>query len=361
MEQNKFGFQPNIASMEDYLKDNKPSDGQEGPNWWSIPSGMSSVRLLPPWDQTGRVALAVYSHPIEFQGKGMKYKKWSWTCVNRTFGKPCNICQGLESIKQNGVDISNYEANRRTFYFNAIVIHDAGNNVQPGTHVLMKAPKTVYDWVVSSITNPMIGDITSITNGIDIIINKEGSGLGTTYTTTLSPNGRTAVPQEYLDKIDQLYNMDEIFSYGFEQDQVNELVASLNRSSNAMSGGIVANASTQMSGINPTPNYNYNTNGGYVPSNHSQTPTNNYAGQTQTEQAPPWNQSSVMPTSSPNPFANTAPTQSVPQPSIPQQTSQPNPQGGSGKPDCFGVSYSGSSVQCITCPHEIVCQQQCNK
>lgn len=375
MDANKFGYQPNISNMETYLKENN-NEQYDGPNWWSIPSGMSSVRILPPWDSTGRVALAVYSHPIEFQGKGMKYKKYSWTCVNKTFGKPCNICQGLESIKESGVDVSAYEPNRRTFYLNALVMYDpvydrdlkSGKKPEncsgtaPGTHVLMKAPKTVYDWIVASITNPIIGDITSISNGIDIIITKEGSGLGTTYTTTLSPNGRTAVPQEYLDKIDALYNLDEIFAVGFEQDQVNELVETLRKSSNAMANGI-PNMASQMSG-----------------QGYQQLPVQQYQNPQQTQysnptmpgmSAPPFNSmpNNFAPPVPPmnNPGISSSPIPNVPvstggtppwvtQNTAPQTTA---PAQKSDVPECFGKNYNASDVRCVTCSHEIPCSQSC--
>lgn len=373
--QNKFGFQPDISKLDTYLKENEQNaTAGTGPTWWSIPSGMSSVRILPPWDATGRVALTVYSHPIEFQGKGMKYKKYSWTCVNRTFGKPCNICQGLESIKELGVDVSNYEATRRTFYFNAIVMYDPDFDkdfklgkkpencagVAPGTHVLMRAPKTVYDWVVANITNPMVGDITSITNGIDILITKEGSGLGTTYTTTLSPNGRQPVPQEYLDKIENLYNLDEIFSTGFEQEQIDELVTSLRTSSSAMNAGI-PNMSQQMSGYPQSQmrQPNYSAPNQFTP--YQQSFPNNSVPNIGVPQASPYN---PMTTGSPTPVQTPSITGN---PSVPPfdvnstqiSSMQGNEQIKSDTPDCFGKGYNASDVRCVTCAHEIPCSQKC--
>lgn len=383
MDTSKFGFQPNIESMESYLKNDSQNQGDyDGPTWWSIPHGMSSVRILPPWDPTGRVALPVYMHPIEFQGKGMKYKKYNWTCVNKTCGKPCNICEGLASIAAAGVDISKYEANRRQFYFNAIVMYDpefdkgikAGkkpedcDGVAPGTHVLMKSPKMVYDWVVSQITNPMVGDITSITNGIDIFITKEGSGLNTNYTATLSPDGRKPIPQEYLDKIESLYNPDEIFGTGFEADQINELVESLQRSSNVLNSGAVANVQNQMSGYQ---NSTYQQFGapGTVPHNTGYPPMNNSV------PAPPqFGGAPGFPT--PNiPAAPSAPQFGQGIPSVPVNNNSPLPwndsvpqapvqqpqnQNVGGRPQCYG-QYNPGSVQCVTCPQELGCQRDSRK
>lgn len=378
MDASKFGFQPNLQSMESYLKDNEKSDG-DGLNitWWSIPQGMSSIRILPPWDPTGRVALPVYSHPIEYQGKGMKYKKYSWTCVNRTFGKPCNICEGLAKIAASGVNVEEYEPSRRTFYLNAIVMFDpvydrdikSGkapdkcDGVAPGTHVLMRAPKTLYDWLVTSITNPMIGDITSITNGIDVFITKEGSGLGTTYTPTLSPNGRTPIPQEYLDKIESLYNLDEVFSTGFDDEQINDLVASLNRSSGAFQAGI-PNVANQMAGYQNPPYQQFGAAG------TSGAPMPNMG---QTVSAPPQfggmpgfpapNAPSVAPQFgqgiSSTPMTPPAGVGDTPPWVSPVTAVAPSAPTGD-QPECYG-RYNSGDVKCVTCAHELACQKSSGK
>ena len=85
-------YQPNLENMQQYLSNENNKSSGDGPNWWSIPAGMSIVRILPPWDPTGRVALPVFMHPIEFKGADMAFTKYNWTCVNKTFNKPCAIC-----------------------------------------------------------------------------------------------------------------------------------------------------------------------------------------------------------------------------------------------------------------------------
>lgn len=376
-------YQPNLDNMNQYLAQEKEKGG-DGPNWWSIPSGMSSIRILPPWDPTGRVALPVYMHPIEYKGEGMSYTKYNWTCVNKTFNKPCPICEGLAGLAASGVDTNNWEANRRQFYFNAIVMHDPTYNQQkntgtaPGTHVLLKAPKTFYDWVIAQITNPMIGDITSITNGIDVYVTKEGTGLGTSYNMTLSPNGRTAVPQEYLDKITDLYNLDDIFSAGFDQKQIDDLVAHLKKSAGVIANGI-PNTVNQMAGYQPI------AGNGYMNPVPPMQGTNVQPAMTPTQfQTAPMmpNQFSAPPTpvgmpTMPNQFSQpvTAPmpqapnqfTSSTATPTPPWESSQTAPiapapapaqtPAQDNLPKCFG-QYDSGNVNCVVCPHEINCSQQ---
>ena len=352
--------QPNLDSMQQYLQSERSRE--DGPKWWSIPSGMSVVRILPPWDPTGRIALPVFMHPIEYKDDTMKFTKYNWTCVNKTFNKPCPICEGLASMIAAGVDVSRWEASKRNFYINAIIMHDPTYNqkdkgVAPGTHAIMRVPKTFYDWVIAQITNPMIGDITNLTQGIDVYVTKEGSGLGTTYNMTLSPNGRTAVPQEYLDKIQSLYNLDEVFSAGFEGDQIDKLVAHLKRSAGVMSTAIPQTV---------------NTMAGYPP----QTPVVPVPSAPQTQvPVPPMqpNSTGVVP---PTPFNNVVtPVASTPstQVNIPlatpavatPSTQVVNPvvstpvapvQTSEATPKCFG-QYDPAQVNCVVCPSELACQQ----
>lgn len=366
--------QPNLENMQQYLNQENEQRG-DGPNWWSIPSGMSSVRILPPWDPSGRVALPVFMHPIEYKGEGMSFTKYNWTCVNRTFSKPCPICDGLAGLSAAGVDISNWEANRRQYYFNAIIMHDPtydqkGNGVAPGTHVLMKAPKTFYDWLIAQITNPMIGDITRVDNGIDVYVTKEGTGLGTTYNMTLSPNGRTPIPQEYLEKITNLYDLDSVFSAGFDQKQIDDLVNHLKKSAGVMSNA-VGNAVNQMAGYTQAPNIPaapagmHFTYGAPQQSTGFPAATNPYmTGTPNTMGAFPANQFNqpVAPMGAPaaSPFSQNAPTMpaapAVPQvaPTMAQPTAPKD-----NMPKCYG-QYDAGNVNCVVCPVEMDCAKSKN-
>ena len=364
--------EPNIENMQNYLNQESERSSGEGPNWWSIPAGMSSIRILPPWDPTGRVALPVYMHPIEYKSKDMSYTKYNWTCVNKTFNKPCPICEGLAGLSASGIDISNWEANRRQFYFNAIVMHDPTYNQQknqgtsPGTHVLLKAPKTFYDWVIAQITNPMIGDITSVTNGIDVYVTKEGTGLGTTYSMTTSPNGRTPIPQEYLENIKDLYNLDDIFSAGFDQKQIDELVSHLRNSAGAMSNAI-PNMQQQMAGYQTQPPMNQNTTG-YPPMNNPM--TQNPAPQFNQGVSPmnipspapsQFNQPAGVPPYTPPSGNFTPPVSQNPgnSSSSPMTMNSPSESQGNNLPKCYG-QYDSGSVNCVVCPVELQCSQQRN-
>ena len=338
-------YQPDINTMQEYLKQNQENGERNGPTWWSIPSGMSVIRILPPWDPSGRVALPVYMHPIEYKDEGMSYTKYNWTCVNKTFNKPCPICEGLNEIRNSGFDTEEWEATKRQFYINAIVIHDPTYNqkdkgVAPGTHVLMRIPKTLYDWIITQITNPMVGNITDIKTGIDVYVTKEGKGLGTTYNMTLSPNGRTEIPAEYLDKIDSLYNLDEIFSSGFDKEQIDKLISSLKKSVGFINK-VVPGVVNEMAGYQQAT---------VVQNNFNPAPSVNPNPVTST---PPWQSGfteGTIPSPSMSPFSTPVP------PVAPNNTSEGAK---SNLPKCFG-NYDAGNVNCVVCPHELDCSKAKN-
>lgn len=375
---------PNIQGLQDYLA-NSQSQGQGSEiNWWSIPSGMSSIRVLPPWDPTGRIALGVYSHRIEYKDPESNYTKYSWTCVDKTFGKPCNICAGLKRLQEAGITTTEYQPTSVNYYVNALVIYDPvydnavkmgrnpeGNAQKPYSLVVMRIPKTVYSWIVSQITSPLVGDITDPVNGCNIVITKEGTGINTRYSCTLSPEGRTAIPNEVLNSL-ELYNLDDIFSSGFDDDRINKMVDSLYRSAS----GIQQQApqfQQQMPSYGNAPVYPNpvlpNSSGVQVSPNPATQMY--YPSQQQTVvQTPP-----VMPTGIPtSPFGGAPQSpQNVPQPvqapqmmqpSTPSPVTPPSVQAPAQSvapqvnlPKCYG-QHNPSSVNCVVCPHEIECSQK---
>lgn len=228
-------------NMDEANKLNKLANEENGfskINWFVIPKGTSVVRILPPWSQKGLIALPVISHRIEYNNPE-GFTRWNWNCNKETFGTPCKICEGLEKLKAVGVNTEPFMEKGRVYYANAIIVTDPGYNgtqgYAPGTHVLIRLPWTVYSWIINQVTNPLIGDITSIEKGISIFITKEGSGLKTTYSCTLSPNGREPIDPAILDKIDDLYNLDDIFKTDFSDEDLNGLLSSIQNATSTFS------------------------------------------------------------------------------------------------------------------------------
>lgn len=375
---------PNIQGLQDYLSNNS-NKGDSQITWFKIPTGNSIVRILPPWDSRGLIALTVYSHSITYNEPNSKYPKYSWTCVDRTFGKPCNICKGLEQLRATGVDTEQWDPNTRTFYCNALVMADpqygrVQEGLAPGTHVLMRLPKTVYDWIVAQITNPQIGDITDPMTGIDIMISKTGSGLDTKYSCTLSPNGRTQIDPAILSTL-ELYNLSDIFSTGFEDQRIEGLVNSLRSAAQQMTASIQQYQQQMNSNFQPPMPSQYNPYQQFnpqpvrgpvyqapvAPQTPVQQPTpsqpnafQGYASQpsVQPVQAVPASPYGAgAPTPLPVAATNPAPVQNPAQPPVPSVAAPSTaPAGSPDLPACYG-KYDNASPLCVVCPKEIECSR----
>lgn len=354
---------PNLDNLNQYMQDS--NSGGQKIKWWSLPTGTSIIRILPPWDAKGLVALPVYSHRIEYQPAGSQYKKYSWVCTNSTFGTPCNICEGLKSLSSQGINTEPYESGNRTFYINALVIQDPNygrdpqNSMAPNTHVLMRIPKTVYDWVVQMITNPAFGDITDVNTGVNLIISRTGKGLETKYQITSDPNGRTAIDTRVLENL-ELYDISKIFSTGFSDEDIQGLVNYL-RVAGTQFAQQMPNMPNQMYPPQQMPNMQppvqaYQTPMGlYDPSRAPQS--------SQSYPAAPYNPQPVMPPVQSNQIPaqqyGQIPTQQynqqVPTTPIPnvQQTNAPT---ASDKPKCFG-NFNEDGVTCVICGEELECRR----
>lgn len=357
---------PNLDQLNEYMNQSASSDGIR---WYRLGQGTTILRILPPWSARGLIALTVYNHRIEYMEPGSRFTKYSWVCLNRTFGKRCNICEGLNSYH---LDTEEYGANERVFYANALVIQDPeygrkSDATAPWTHVLIKLPKTVHDWVISQITNPAVGDITDVESGIDIMVTKTGSGLDTRYSTTLSPNGRTAIPDTVLNSL-ELYDLDSIFGTGFEDKRIEDMLGAISQS-NANLSAAVPQYQAQMN-----PNIPY------------QQPIYPQAPAYQVPQVPTYPipqapvspspqtpyQANPTPAASPYQVSNTPSFPSVPtspygavvqQPAAVPPVAPPMEQApvqsqapAQNLPKCFG-HYDISNPTCVVCPKEIECSK----
>lgn len=360
---------PNLQGLQDYLNNNSQSQG-DSIRWWSLPDGMCVIRILPPWDARGMIALPVYSHRITYNDPNSKYPKYTWTCVEKTFGKACNICRGLAQLRESGANTEQWDPTDRKFYANALVIHDPNygrvqDALAPNTHVLLRLPKTVYDWIVSQITNPQIGDITDPQSGIDIMVTKTGKGLETKYACTLSPNGRTPIDQNVLSSL-TLYDISDIFSTGFDDQRVEGLVNSLRSAATQMTAAM-PQFQQQMNSNYPQyqqyqppmpPQYQAPAAPVYQPPQQPQTPPappvpspaqgfQGYQTQPQTPSVPASPYGSQVPQTAPP-----SPIQTSPSPATVAPMTAPQATGS--QPTCYG-KYDQSSVTCVVCPHEVEC------
>lgn len=159
--------------------------------------------------------------------------------------------------------------------------------------------------------------------------------------------------------------MDEIFSAGFDKEQIDKLVNHLKKSAGVLSSGI-GNTMNQMAGYTQAPQ-NPMQMPGYPPMSNpvAQPIPNPYVGATppapnQFQPAntamPPWMTQGTQFSQAPAPNQFSAPQPaSVPTPA-PQAAPLQQPASSNTLPKCFG-NYDVGSVNCVVCPKELECSR----
>lgn len=380
----------NLDALSKHLQDNERRQGDDI-TWWTIPRGTSSIRILPPWDATGSIALQVFQHRIEYKDDSMSYTKYNWTCSEKSFGVSCPICQALQEMASVGINVAEYEANRRVFYVNLMVMYDVEyenavrsgkkpeGGLPMGSIAVSRIPKTIYDWVVTQITNPLIGNLTDLETGIDLYVTKEGQGLGTSYSVTTSPNGRSPVPKEFIEG-KSLYDLTQIFSQGHDEKLLSGMLHKIKSSATYMQG--ITQVPPQIPNYaNPTQYTAPNPMMNQAPTPMAPPPQFAVPNPVHTTPAP-IPPAPVVTSAPPQPVApppemqaapvTQAPPQQIQMPLVPTSAAVAPPlvapappqtlqqAHDANHPKCFG-NYNPADVTCVVCPSEIECTKVSQK
>lgn len=105
-----------------------------------------------------------------------------YVCVEQTFGKPCAVCQEIARASKHATDDAELKAledarcKSAQILVNVLARSDAEKATTP--QVLALSP-TTFEKVLGLISE--YGDITDLNDGVDIIIERTGSGMSTRY------------------------------------------------------------------------------------------------------------------------------------------------------------------------------------
>ncbi len=105
-----------------------------------------------------------------------------YVCVEQTFGKPCAVCQEIARASKHASDDAELKALEEArcksaqILVNVLARSDAEKATVP--QVLALSP-TTFEKVLGMISE--YGDITDLNDGVDIIIERTGSGMSTRY------------------------------------------------------------------------------------------------------------------------------------------------------------------------------------
>lgn len=153
-----------------------------------VPKGKHKFRILPCHPDSaelGEFWADFGQHFIKSDEKneqGNFKVKSVYVCVDKTFGKPCPICEGIESLVPQATDddamnlLEESKCKRAEVLIN--VLHRTGD--KPDTPQILQLTPTTFETILGLMEE--YDDITDLNEGTDIIIERSGVGLNTKYT-----------------------------------------------------------------------------------------------------------------------------------------------------------------------------------
>lgn len=212
-----------MKTMKELLREKRNQIASKNSNFRpvTLPPGKSLIRIMPSWrpaaDGEAQAFWANFGQHWIKTEKGGKPQA-VFVCPDATYDKPCDVCSmvkaGKASFEERG-DTENAEligesGAAQKFLINAQVISgpdkDSVTIVSIGSTLFGQILDimTEYDEEGINILDPK--------TGIDIIVNRTGSGFDTKYTAQASPKGPRAISPSLVDKTN---NLDEIIAVEF--------------------------------------------------------------------------------------------------------------------------------------------------
>jgi len=189
--------------------------------WLNWKVGQNVFRILPSWSKAmadeGLFAKVVWRHYALPSSDG---KQANHVCVEQNhpkLGIVCPICQVIRDLESKGHDLGNYRCRFKAFV-NAVDRDEAAKMSVPKVRIVSLTPG-VYHWVLRTIADPYIGDITDPYKGVYISVTKSGTGIDTEYSPNVLPGREPVVgsPEAVENILGSLHNLDDIFKVPNEE------------------------------------------------------------------------------------------------------------------------------------------------
>lgn len=224
------------TSIQDLIKQKKQEiDAKKGrARTWKPAKGKNKIRILPSWRGN--------NDPLFFHDFGQHFVKNSkdeleaiYLCVEKTFGKDCPVCQAIGHGIQNANDDDTVKLLKKAnasqkYLMNVLVLSDPDEKKRLEPQI-MEAGLTVFESICNIIDE--YGDITSLTEGVDLVITREGSSqFDTKYTVMPSPKS-VKVPSTVMANV---HNLDEYVAQENEAAQ-NKALGAVGRAAGLLTAG----------------------------------------------------------------------------------------------------------------------------
>ena len=173
-------------------------------------AGENVLRLMPPWDAKGHVFKEVMSH---FE---IPPKREIVRCLATWPDEydDCPICEKIKKVNRVLPAVDTDRIAMTTHYYANVIDRDE----EEAGPLVCRFPPSVFNWVMTQMDNPKIGNITDIDNGFDLIITKSEKrgkrGKFIKYDTSFVPKPATLTDdeEELEGWIDNMANLDMLFS-----------------------------------------------------------------------------------------------------------------------------------------------------
>lgn len=151
-------------------------------------AGKHTYRILPTWrlntmpDECKKEAQPFWHdfamHWVRTEKNG---KPTAYICLDKTFGADCPVCAAIgrgisASTDDQTIELLKSANASQKYLFN--VLHRSSPD-KPNEVQILEVGNKIFDQILEFVTE--YGDITDLNDGIDLIINREGTGLDTKY------------------------------------------------------------------------------------------------------------------------------------------------------------------------------------
>ena len=161
-----------------------------------LKEGRNILRFLPPQPGQKRPWQQVWQHYIKEPGGRLLV----FPCPNRMQGKRCPVCEHANSLSRSQADSDQKDAYS---YFPKLRVYAEVVDMEAteaGTRVVAFG-KTIYEGLMGIRTDlDAGGDFTDVENGFDIIIERNGQGINTSYEVRASRHSGPIADEGWLEK-----------------------------------------------------------------------------------------------------------------------------------------------------------------
>lgn len=172
-----------------------------------IPDGTSRWRILPTWRTDGSDQFW-HDFGAHYIKDGAGEMKAVYVCVDKTFGKPCDICDAVRAAAKSATDDATIKLMKEAGAAARILVNAVHlDGTTPNDVQVTDFPPTAFEQVLNIIQEWLdAGDSPlDVTKGKDFIITRTGKGIGTKYSVQVAAK-TTKLPADILKK---LHNLDE--------------------------------------------------------------------------------------------------------------------------------------------------------